>query len=215
MKNVIKLSSKLIFLLPIPLILLATPAALAHHPMGKMTPDNFYGGFMSGLAHPVIGLDHLAFIVGVGLLGSLSSWGMIIPIGFVLTSILGTVAHLMSIDLPVPELIISLSVLISGLMLAKGNLPKNLPGITLALIAGIFHGYAYGESIVGAETTPLFAYLAGFALIQTLIAFGCYKWAKSLQNQSSPKNSSSLIVRFIGCVIFGMGITFLSNFLGA
>ena len=38
---------------------------------------------------------------------------------------------------------------------------------------GILHGYAYGESIVGAETTPLLAYLVGFAVIQYgLIAGG-------------------------------------------
>jgi len=42
----------------------------------------------------------------------------------------------------------------------------------LLLVAGAFHGYAYGESIVGAEPAPLAAYLAGFALIQGCIAVG-------------------------------------------
>ena len=36
----------------------------------------------------------------------------------------------------------------------------------LVAFAGIFHGYAYAESIFGAEPTPLYAYLAGFAIIQ-------------------------------------------------
>jgi urease accessory protein len=31
---------------------------------------------------------------------------------------------------------------------------------------GVFHGYAYGESIVGAQRGPLMAYLVGFTIIQ-------------------------------------------------
>jgi urease accessory protein len=43
---------------------------------------------------------------------------------------------------------------------------------TAITIAGAVHGYAYGESIVGAERTPLLAYIVGFALIQYGIAVG-------------------------------------------
>jgi urease accessory protein len=38
--------------------------------------------------------------------------------------------------------------------------------------AGLFHGYAYGESIIGAEPAPLAAYVAGFAAVQYGIAVG-------------------------------------------
>jgi urease accessory protein len=44
--------------------------------------------------------------------------------------------------------------------------------VLLFSIAGVFHGYAYGESIVGAETTPLSAYVIGFGVIQYLVAVG-------------------------------------------
>lgn len=37
---------------------LARPA-LAHHAMGNTTPNTFAEGLVSGLAHPIIGLDHL------------------------------------------------------------------------------------------------------------------------------------------------------------
>jgi len=33
------------------------------------------------------------------------------------------------------------------------------------MIAGIFHGYAYGESIIGARVAALVAYLIGFTVI--------------------------------------------------
>jgi urease accessory protein len=49
----------------------------------------------------------------------------------------------------------------------------------LFVAAGIFHGYAYGESIIGAETTPLVAYMAGFACIQYSVAVGI-AWAVRL-----------------------------------
>jgi len=49
------------------LILAATAAgAEAHHAMGGTMPQTLAQGLLSGLAHPVIGLDHLAFTVAAG-----------------------------------------------------------------------------------------------------------------------------------------------------
>ena len=42
----------------------------------------------------------------------------------------------------------------------------------LFALAGLLHGYALGESIVGAEPAPLAAYLIGLAVIQSGIALG-------------------------------------------
>ena len=44
----------------------AAEPALAHHVMGGRMPATFGQGFLSGLGHPVIGLDHLAAVVAVG-----------------------------------------------------------------------------------------------------------------------------------------------------
>jgi urease accessory protein len=49
-----------------------------------------FEGFFSGMAHPVIGLDHLAFIIAAGLVGGLIKRGIIIPITFVVVSLGGT-----------------------------------------------------------------------------------------------------------------------------
>ena len=55
--------------------------ASAHHFMGGKVPSNFLTGFLSGLAHPVIGLDHFAFVVAVGLLAALlGRRGLVIPV---------------------------------------------------------------------------------------------------------------------------------------
>lgn len=48
---------------------LAEPA-FAHHLMGVRTPASFAEGILSGLGHPVIGLDHFAAVVAVGCLAA-------------------------------------------------------------------------------------------------------------------------------------------------
>src|SRR5262249_62342369 len=48
---------------------MAEPAA-AHHVMGGVMPTTAMQGLMSGLGHPVIGLDHFAAVVAVGCLSA-------------------------------------------------------------------------------------------------------------------------------------------------
>ena len=44
----------------------ASAPAHAHHMLGGRTPVTFMQGLLSGLGHPVIGIDHLAFVVAMG-----------------------------------------------------------------------------------------------------------------------------------------------------
>lgn len=195
--------------LSIAFLINAAPA-LAHHPSGGKIPQTFTAGLLSGLGHPVIGIDHLVFVIAIGLLAALSKkLGMIIPIAFILATAIGTGVHLQSIDLPVAELIIAASVLVVGIFLAKKE-PTNLAWLTIiSAIAGVFHGYAYGESIVGAQTTALIAYLLGFCAIQLSISLAVYYLGKQILNRTTiPTN---LPLRFAGFTICGIGFSFLSN----
>ena len=76
----------------------------------------------------------------------------------------------MELDLPAPEFIISLSVLVFGVLAVYGNRLNIGFVLLLSVLAGLFHGYAYGEAIVGAEMTPLLSYLIGFTAVQGAIA---------------------------------------------
>jgi urease accessory protein len=193
------------------LLLAATPA-LAHHPFGGETPNNAIQGFLSGLGHPVIGLDHLAFVITAGLLAAVMGGGLMIPVGFVLASMAGTVLHLMGMDLPAAELVISASVLLFGGLLAMKQPPKMPIVVGLAALAGLFHGYAYGEAVVGAGMDAILAYLAGFAIVQMAIAVGAYGIAKQLTGNAE---GSTLNLRFAGFALAGVGAAFLSSvFLG-
>lgn len=190
--------------------LLVSPLpVLAHHAMGGKTPTNGLTGFLSGLAHPLIGLDHLTFVIASGLLAALISGGFMIPIAFVLASLAGTGVHLISFDLPAPEFFISGSVLLFGILLAAKNHPHRLLTVGLAAAAGLFHGYAYGEAIVGAQMPPLVAYLLGFASVQMAIAFTAYGVGRSVLSKTP--ESPGLAFRFAGFAICGVGITFLST----
>src|SRR5258708_26221216 len=46
-------------------IALLIDPALAHHVMGGQVPVTFRDGLLSGLAHPIIGIDHFAAVVAV------------------------------------------------------------------------------------------------------------------------------------------------------
>ncbi len=190
-------------------LLLSTSPAMAHHPTGGKLPSNFFEGFMAGLAHPVIGLDHFAFIVSVGLLAAVSRQGMKIPIAFVLAAMIGTGLHLTQLSLPAAEFFISGSVLLFGILLALKQRPNACILTGLAAIAGLFHGYAYGEAIFGAEMTPLIAYLAGFTVIQLAVAIAASLAGKAVLKQAT--EPSSLPLRFAGFVICGVGVAFLST----
>ncbi|MGD1944662.1 MAG: HupE/UreJ family protein [Leptolyngbyaceae cyanobacterium] len=188
--------------------LLSLSPALAHHPTGGEIPDSFVTGLLSGLGHPVIGLDHLAFVIAAGLLAAALGQGLSIPIVFVVASLGGTGLHLLAVNLPVPESVIAASVLVFGSLLAMQYQPKLLIILALAAIAGLFHGYAYGEAIIGAEMTATVAYLIGFATIQMAIAAAAYAIARRF---SPTDETEPLPLRFAGFTLAGIGGAFLSG----
>jgi urease accessory protein len=159
-------------------VTLAATPVLAHHPLGGRVPANLFEGLMSGLAHPVIGIDHLVMIVAIGLFAGIKRQGWALPIAFVVAAMAGTGLHLMSMSLPGAEIWVAGSVLALGLMMLVQE-RLNLAAIAgLIGVAGLFHGYAYGEAIIGAEATPLVGYLAGFSAVQLAIALGVSQLAK-------------------------------------
>jgi urease accessory protein len=185
-------------------VLLATPA-LAHHAMGGGTPTNAIQGFLAGLAHPLIGPDHFAAIVAIGLLAALKRQGAAIPVAFVLSAMVGTGMHLAKIGIPGVELLVSASILMLGAFISMKNSPNTAIVASLAGVAGLFHGYAYGEAIFGAQATPLVAYLVGFTAIQTVVSLGAFWFGKQvLLNRESGARSA-------GFLISGMGLAFFAS----
>lgn len=192
--------------------LVAATPALAHHPMGGMTPETFTQGLLSGLGHPVIGLDHLAALVGVGLVSSRFARGLALPAFWVLAMAAGVGLHLASANLPYAEALVALSVVAIGL---AATVRTTLP---YALIAALFaaggavHGYALGESIVGAESAPLAAYLAGLVAVQVALTTGIAFAARFVTNGSPAMPAPGLRLAGLAVAVAGAATLVLPAF---
>lgn len=147
--------------------------ALAHHPMGGTTPTTFMQGLLSGLGHPVLGLDHLAALIAVGLVASRFARGaLLLPVLWIVGMGLGAFAHMGSVDLPGGELLVAGSLVVIALIgVLRPTLPLPVLGALFAA-AGFAHGHALAESIIGADTAVVGAYLIGLVAIQSAITVG-------------------------------------------
>ena len=145
-------------------------SAAAHHAMDGTAPTTFWHGLLSGLAHPIIGLDHLAYLVCLGIVAGPSGRVVSLPALFVGSMFAGINAHLVDFDFPGVEIAVGASVAIIGILLATGSAMSTRLVLGLLGAAGYAHGYALAESVVGAEPAPVFAYLIGLSAIQFAIA---------------------------------------------
>jgi urease accessory protein len=169
----------------------ATQPAWPHHPMGGMTPGTPLDGLLSGLAHPVIGVDHLMFLIGAGVLMGLVISPVrtlaVLSLIFVLTAAAGTLLHAGGLSLGGVDIAIAVSLLVVGVGLWRQRLAA-IPVLgALALLGGSAHGYAFGEAVIGAEPTPLVAYLIGLATVQFALLIAAFTGARyALGHASTP-----------------------------
>ena len=128
------------------------------------------------------------------------------PAGFVVGTMIGTMLTLAAVTLPLAEIVITGSVVAAGIIAMRGKLTEMMPAAVVAGAAGLFHGWAYGEAVVGAETTPLLAYLAGFGLVQMGIAVGTGMLAHKIWKSVSV---DALQPRLAGALVAGVGLAYL------
>lgn len=183
------------------LILLILPAmALAH----VDSSANGSAGFITGMLHPVTGLDHVIAMVAVGLwgaqLGMPALW--VLPVAFPMIMALGGAIGAIGIALPGVEIGIALSGLFLGLMvLFNVRMPLWAALIPVSFFA-VFHGHAHGTEMPNFAVPLLYA--AGFVIATGLlhlcgIAVGAlWKWS-----------IGQWIVRGVGGIIAALGASFL------
>lgn len=188
--------------IPLALVVLASVllpgAALAH------TGEGVAGGFMSGLAHPILGADHIVAMVAVGLwgafLGAPAIW--VLPIVFPLVMAFGAVLGVLGVPIPAVETGIATSAVVLGLLvLMAARLPLWLAAVIVGVFA-IFHGYAHGVELPAAANP--FAYGVGFVL-----ATGCLHLVGIAFGLLSRWPAGVYAVRAGGAVISLVGFAFL------
>ena len=183
--------------------------AQAHHAMGGKLPASFMDGFLSGLAHPILGPDHMAFVVGIGLLAAIGGFGVMLPALFVAAMVGGLALHFAGANVPYSEILLALSVVAIGCAIVLGReRPMPLTVAGLFGLAGILHGYAFAESIIGAEATPVVAYVGGLALVQFAIAG--LTWYLAHPAKGGQPVLKPVAIRALGLTIVAVGAVFLA-----
>ena len=181
------------------LALLPLPAA-AHHPMDGAMPQTLWQGFASGIGHPVIGLDHLAFLLAAGVLAAAlpRSQALRAVAGFLVAGMAGLALHMVGFGLGMTEALVAASVLLAGLALLvtkRISAPALLTGFALA---GLFHGRAFAEAVIGAEATPILAYLAGLSVIQGALMLGAMAMAQQAKRARWLRPAMGAVASFAG-----------------
>ena len=168
-------------------------AAHAHHLMHllhlKPTPIS---GLLSGLAHPVLGPDHLLFLLALSLVGlrHRTSW----MLALLATGLGGSCLGLVLPGLPAAEALVSFSLVVVALILLAGwDRRLLLPAIAL-------HGYVLSGTVLGWTAAPIATYLIGLLISQgalLLLALGALR--------HSAATCSTTTHRTLAAVLFGLG----------
>jgi urease accessory protein len=200
----------LIFLYPALFLLAGMAPAQAHHAMDYALPVTVLEGFLSGIGHPVLGIDHFIFIVGAGVLAAQFERGWFLPLIFVFASVFAASVRYFGTDLSLGELPVAASIVLLGAMMLAAQTPRDGVVGLMFLVAGTLHGHALAEAIVGAERTPLVAYLVGLTLIQCAIAFGAWRaamWVAGRYPRVPLRQLAGTTACIAGLVFSGMALT--------
>lgn len=157
--------------LPLALMILLVPSLALAHP-----GHDDVSGLVAGLAHPVLGPDHLLAMVAVGLWAALTGGRalMAYPAVFVVAMLAGGLAGAGGAAMPVVEPAILASVVVIGAAAAlalRVSLWAALPALALF---GLAHGFAHGAEGPGGA-----GYALGF-VIATAALHGAGIWLARL-----------------------------------
>ncbi|WP_313085925.1 HupE/UreJ family protein [Pseudomonas sp.] len=160
-------------------LLLSPALAFAH-------PGHDHAGLMSGVAHPILGLDHLLAMVAVGLWAAQQSgkarWAL--PLTFVATMLMGGLFGFTGLQLPLMETGIAGSVLALGLLVALAVRPPLAVAAGLTALFALSHGVAHGLEL------PMLAnpwgYAAGFVVATAALHGIGYLLARNLPQVAAP-----------------------------
>jgi urease accessory protein len=161
-------------------------------------------GFLSGLLHPVSGLDHVVAMIAVGLWGAQlrqpAVW--LLPVTFPMVMAIGGFCGLLGIPVPGVEIGIALSALLLGIMVA-GEVRTRLT--IAAILVGLFavcHGHAHGTELPDGQSG--LAYSIGF-----VVATGCLHGAGILMGLAHAWPAGRMLLRVAGAGVAIAGVAFL------
>jgi urease accessory protein len=178
--------------------MLAAVPVFAHEQTGQAA------GFLTGLRHPVSGLDHVLAMIAVGLwgaqLGAPAVW--VLPVVFPMIMAFGGFLGLLGVPLPGTEVGIALSAMLLGIMVALEARPPLWVAASLVGVFGVFHGYAHGTELPRGANALL--YSVGF-----VIATGCLHGVGIGIGVVHRWSAGRIALRVIGAGVALAGVSFL------
>lgn len=157
--------SRVLLLVVVGVVLAATPG-WTHHPFEGVEPQDFslVQGLVSGLGHPLLGTDHLVFLLAIVVITALTTRRWALPL--LVSGLAGSGLAVLVGATPEPGLGLALELVVSLSLVAAGLIHGGwLPAWVLLPLMGV-HGFLLGEPMIGAEPTPLVAYGLGLFLSQ-------------------------------------------------
>jgi urease accessory protein len=182
------------------LLVLALPSIAHAHPAQSAE------GFMSGLLHPVFGLDHFLAMLSVGIvsaqLGGQRIWT--VPGMFVLSMVVGAIFGLRGDVWRFSEAGIACSMIVLGIAIATvTERVRSWPVLIVVGFFGCLHGHAHGLELPKAAD-PIY-YAAGF-LTSTICI---HLLGVGIGHVFTTRSVLVMPLRHLGSAIAGMGLMFL------
>lgn len=170
---------------------IALPAE-AHHLMAltRLAPTPLTG-FLSGLAHPILGPDHLLFLCALALVGP-QRWAPWL-LAFLATGLLGSVIGLVVPGLPLAEAGVAFTLVLVALVWMN-RWPR-----LLLLPAFAFHGYVLSGSVIGWSHGPLVFYALGLLLCQGILLMVAFTLLRTFAEGLSSQRRAMIAAGLIGC----------------
>lgn len=149
-------------------LFLVSPSLYAH------TGGHIEHSLVSGLLHPLTGIDHLLVLMAVGLIaakqGGKALW--IFPAAFLALMAAGAALSAYAVQIPLVESFIALSLVALGLLVSVSPKQRSLMLFLGASFFAVFHGYAHAAEIPADAGAVL--YFSSLMLMSLVICLtGC------------------------------------------
>ena len=186
---------------------LAADPALAHHPLGGAPMTTFAHGVLSGIGHPLLGFDHLFFVLLVGIAALYTGHRFTAPAAYIAAMLAGCLMMSLGVGLPAKEIVIGLSLLALGSVVLSGRSLGIVAAACVFAAFGLFHGSAFGDAMAtqeaGAGAQVLVGYLIGLGVLQYGIAVAAGTVVLKLWKATE---STAIEARLTGAVVAGIGM---------
>ncbi len=149
-------------------LFLLSPSLYAH------TGGHIDHSLISGLLHPLTGIDHLLVLMAVGLIAAKQGGKALFafPAVFLALMAVGAALSAYAVQIPFVELFIALSLVAFGLLVSVKQKQRSLMLFLGVSFFAVFHGYAHAEEIPADSAAVL--YFSSLMLMSLAICLlGC------------------------------------------